>query len=186
MNIKYCINEYDLALNYINGNNDALGILYTNYYSSLIMIAYKYTTDTEKSRDIIGDVFEKLLHIPQQKRGQIILNTEKGIYPLLVTVVKNKCLDGLKTNKLHEEIKKHLVTLVLPNSINAGYIRFERESIKQLLNQLPKREKEIIELNLQGYKNEEIAVQLNISYNTVRNTLHSAKQRIKKLWQIFM
>jgi DNA-directed RNA polymerase specialized sigma24 family protein len=41
-------------------------------------------------------------------------------------------------------------------------------------------------LHLQGFKNEEIANQLNISYNTVRNTLHSAKQRVKKLWQLFM
>ena len=62
----------------------------------------------------------------------------------------------------------------------------ELEAIKHLLNNLPNREREMIELHLQGYKNEEIATQLNISYNTVRNTLHSAKQRIKKLWQVFM
>ena len=150
------------------------------------MIAYKYTTDTERSRDVVGAVFEKLLHLQTQKRQQIILHPQKGLYPFLVTIVKNKCLDGLKTNKLQDEIKKHLGNLLICNSTNAAFIRFESEAIKHLLNNLPNREKEIIELHLQGYKNEEIAIQLNISYNTVRNTLHTAKQRIKKLWQLFM
>ena len=87
---------------------------------------------------------------------------------------------------MQDEIKKHLGNLKVLNSTNAAYIRFELEAIKHLLNNLPKREREVIELHLQGYKNEEIATQLNISYNTVRNTLHNAKQHIKKLWQLFM
>jgi len=178
--------EYELSCNYLHGNNEALGKLYIYYYQSLVMIAYKYTTDTEKSRDVVGAVFEKLLQLQIQIRQQIILHPQKGLYPFLVTIVKNKCLDGLKTNKLQDEIKKQLVHLIVFNSTNAASIRFELEAIKQLLNNLPAREKEMIELHLQGYKNEEIAVQLNISYNTVRNTLHNAKQRIKKLWQVFM
>jgi hypothetical protein len=39
MSEKKIINEYDLAFNFINGNDDALGELYTLYYSSLIMVA---------------------------------------------------------------------------------------------------------------------------------------------------
>ncbi len=178
--------EYELSHHYQNGNDEALGKLYVYYYQSLVMIAYKYTTDTEKSRDVVGAVFEKLLQLQKNKRQQIILHPKKGIYPFLVIIIKNKCLDGIKTNKLQEQIKKHLVTLISFTSINAASFRFESEAIKQLLNNLPNREKEIIELHLQGYKNEEIAIQLNISYNTVRNTLHTAKQRIKKLWQLFM
>jgi RNA polymerase sigma-70 factor (ECF subfamily) len=150
------------------------------------MVAYKYTTDTEKSRDVVGAVFERLLQLEMQKRQQILLHPQKGIYPFLVTIIKNKCLDNIKTNKLQDEIKLQLGKLISFNSKNAAYIRFELEAIKHLLNNLPNREREMIELHLQGYKNEEIAVQLNISYNTVRNTLHNAKQRIKKLWQLFM
>jgi RNA polymerase sigma factor (sigma-70 family) len=180
------LNEYEWSCNYLNGNDDSLGKLYIHHYQSLVMIAYKYTTDTEKSKDVVGSVFEKLLSLNAQKRQQIILHPQKGLYPFLVTVVKNKCLDGIKTNKVQDEIKKRLGNLLIFNSTNAAFIRFELEAIKQLLNNLPAREKEMIELHLQGYKNEEIAAQLNISYNTVRNTLRNAKQRIKKLWQVFM
>lgn len=178
--------EYEWSCDYLNGNNDSLGKLYIHHYQSLVMIAYKYTTDTEKSRDVVGTVFEKLLQLNAQKRQQIILHPQKGIYPFLVTIIKNKCLDGIKTNKLQDKIKKHLGNLLIFNSTNAAFIRFELEAIKHLLNNLTKREREMIELHLQGYKNDEIAIQLNISYNTVRNTLHTAKQRIKNLWQLFM
>jgi RNA polymerase sigma factor (sigma-70 family) len=160
--------------------------LYVYYYQSLVMIAYKYTSDTEKSRDVVGAVFEKLLLLQTNKREQIIVHPQKGLYPFLVTVVKNKCLDGIKTNKLQEQIKKHVVTLISFNSSNAALSRFESEAIKQLLSTITNREEQILQLHLTGYKNEEIATQLNLSYNTVRNTLHMAKKRVKKLWHIFM
>ena len=190
---RYCmvlsqthIDEHEIAKSYINGDNDSMGILYKYYYSTLIMVAYKYTNDSEKSKDIIASVFEKLLLLSQEKRIEIILHESKGIYPLLYTIVKNKCLDDIKSNRIQTEIKKQFGNLFSLYSTNVAYNRFEQEAIANLLNNLPKRENEILELHLKGYKNEEIASQLNLSYNTVRNTLHSAKQRVRKLWTIFM
>jgi len=186
MNTKKQINEYDLGMNYIHGDDESLGELYTLYYSSLIMIAYKYTQSTEKSKDLVGFVFEKLLCLNTHKRQTIFLHPTKGLYPLLISIIKNKALDDIKQHKVREEIKKQMVSLTNAISTNSIFNRFEEDAIKQLLFNLPNREKEILQLHLQGFKNEEIANQLQISYNTVRNTLHSAKQRVKKLWQLFM
>lgn len=180
------IDEYVIAKSYINGDNDSIGILYKHYYSTLIMVAYKYTNDSEKSKDIIASVFEKLLLLSKEIRIEIALHESKGIYPLLYTIVKNKCLDDLKSNRIQSEIKKQFGNLFSLHITNVAYNRFEQEAISNLLNNLPKRENEILELHLKGYKNEEIASHLNLSYNTVRNTLHSAKQRVRKLWTIFM
>jgi RNA polymerase sigma-70 factor (ECF subfamily) len=180
------LTEYNLALSYLDGNDEALGELYALYYSSLIMIAYRYNLNTEKSKDIVGQVFEKLLSLTKSKRQTFFLHPEKGMYPLLISIIKNKALDEIKQNKLHQEIKKQMESTTSFFSINAIFVRFEEEAIKQLIDYLSNREKEILQLHLQGFKNDEIATQLNISYNTVRNTLHSAKQRIKKLWQLFM
>ena len=185
MNTNYKIDDYDLGLNYINGHDESLGELYKHYYSSLIMIAYKYTQNTEKSKDLIGYVFEKLLCIETKKRSTIFLHPAKGLYPLLISIIKNKALDDIKQHKVRQEIKKQIVSLTNLISTNSIFSRFEEDAIQQLLYNLPKREQEILQLHLQGFKNEEIANQLNISYNTVRNTLHSAKQRVKKLWQLF-
>ncbi len=183
---KNRLTEYDLAFSFINGDNDALGELYTLYYSSLIMVAYRYTLNTEKSKDIVGLVFEKLLSFSTSKRQTFFLHPEKGMYPLLLSIIKNKALDEIKQNKRHQEIKKQIESTTSFFSTNTIFVRFEEEAIKQLIDYLSNREKEILQLHLQGFKNDEIAIQLNISYNTVRNTLHSAKQRVKKLWQLFM
>jgi len=186
MSEKKIINEYDLAFNFINGNDEALGELYTLYYSSLIMVAYKYSQNTEKSKDFVGLVFEKLLHLTPSKRQTFFLHPEKGLYPLLLSIIKNKALDEIKQTKRHLEIKKQMELTNSHISTNNIFVRFEEDAIKQLIDYLSNREKEILQLHLQGFKNDEIAMQLNISYNTVRNTLHSAKQRVKKLWQLFM
>ena len=180
------INEHQLSLDYQQGNNEALGGLYQHYYQLLVITAYNYLQDTEKSRDVVGVVFEKLLALPLNKRQTIVLHPVKGLYPFLVIVIKNKCLDALKTKRLRDEIKKQIVSLINLKGTNEVFIRFEQEAISHLLNNLPNREKQILQLHLIGYKNDEIATQLNISYNTVRNTLHIAKQRVNKLWHIFM
>ena len=62
------LTEYNLALSYLDGDDEALGELYALYYSSLIMIAYRYNLNTEKSKDIVGQVFEKLLSLTKSKR----------------------------------------------------------------------------------------------------------------------
>jgi RNA polymerase sigma-70 factor (ECF subfamily) len=183
---KNKIDEYNLGMNYIKGDDESLGELYKMYYSSVIMIAYKYTQNTEKSKDLIGFVFEKLLTFNHSKRETIFLHPTKGLYPLLISIIKNKALDDIKQHIVREEIKKQMVSLTDVISTNSIFSRFEEDAIQQLLYNLPNREKEILQLHLQGFKNEEIANQLQISYNTVRNTLHSAKQRVKKLWQLFM
>lgn len=183
---KNRLTEYDLAFSFINGDDEALGELYTLYYSSLIMVVYKYIQNTEKSKDIVGLVFEKLLHLSPSKRQTLFLHPEKGLYPLLLSIIKNKSLDEIRQSKRHQEIEKQIESTNSQISTNAIFVRFEDEAIKQLIEYLSSREKEILQLHLQGFKNDEIAMQLNISYNTVRNTLHSAKQRVKKLWQLFM
>jgi RNA polymerase sigma-70 factor (ECF subfamily) len=183
---KNRLTEYDLAFSFINGDDEALGELYTLYYSSLIMVVYKYIQNTEKSKDIVGLVFEKLLHLTPSKRQTLFLHPEKGLYPLLLSIIKNKSLDEIRQSKRHQEIEKQIESTNSQISTNAIFVRFEDEAIKQLIEYLSSREKEILQLHLQGFKNDEIARQLNISYNTVRNTLHSAKQRVKKLWQLFM
>ena len=183
---KNRLTEYDLAFSFINGDDEALGELYTLYYSSLIMVVYKYIQNTEKSKDIVGLVFEKLLHLTPSKRQTLFLHPAKGLYPLLLSIIKNKSLDEIRQSKRHQEIEKQIESTNSQISTNAIFVRFEDEAIKQLIEYLSSREKEILQLHLQGFKNDEIAMQLNISYNTVRNTLHSAKQRVKKLWQLFM
>jgi DNA-directed RNA polymerase specialized sigma24 family protein len=44
----------------------------------------------------------------------------------------------------------------------------------------------VIELHIEGYRNEEIADRLNLSYNTVKNNIYEARQKLKNIWLRFM
>jgi len=64
--------------------------------------------------------------------------------------------------------------------------RFQQEAIELMLIELSEREQQIFRLHLSGHKNQEIADALQLSELTVRNMLHNARKRIRKLWNIFM
>lgn len=179
------IDEIYFSEKYIQGDNDSLGVLYKFYYSKLVLLAFKYLSDTEKSRDVVGSVFETLLVLPTKKRNELLLHKQKGLYPLLLVIVKNKCLDTLKQQKNRLKIINFISvnTVIGTNNI---VNRYNMEAFNLLLDNLPKREREILRLHLNGYKHEEIAEREKISYNTVRNTIHSAKQKVKAIWNIFM
>ena len=179
------IDECYFSEKYIKGDNNSLGVLYKFYYSKLVLLAFKYLSDTEKSRDVVGSVFETLLVLSTKKRNELLLHKQKGLYPLLVVIVKNKCLDILKQQKNRLKIINFISSNYI-NSTNNIVNRFNEDAFDLLLDNLTKREKEILKLHLSGYKNEEIAKQEKISYNTVRNIIHSAKQKVKAIWNIFM
>lgn len=179
-------NEVELGYKYLSGDNEALGELYKMYYQPLILIAYKHLVDSEISKDVVCTVFEKLLQLQKSKREKITLHIQKGIYPYLVSMVKNKCLDHFKSTKLHYKINSELVTSNSTQSPNIALVKFESDNVNYILGHLSIREKQIMALNLLAYKNEEIAKELNISYNTVRNTLHNAKSRLKRIWHLCM
>ncbi|MEO1087149.1 MAG: sigma-70 family RNA polymerase sigma factor, partial [Acidobacteriota bacterium] len=58
-----------------------------------------------------------------------------------------------------------------------------REQVEALLVGLPKRQRECLELWLNGAAYQDISLQLDISLQTVRSSLHKAKKRVLTLWQ---
>jgi DNA-directed RNA polymerase specialized sigma24 family protein len=41
-------------------------------------------------------------------------------------------------------------------------------------------------MHIEGYRNEEIAETLRITYNTVKNNIYEGRQRLRRIWRIFM
>jgi RNA polymerase sigma factor (sigma-70 family) len=179
-------NEVELGYKYLDGDNEALGELYKIYYQPLVLIAYKYLVDTDSSKDIVCSVFEKLLLLQGSKREQIVLHPQKGIYPYLVSMVKNKCLDHFKSTKLHDKINTDIAAYNSTQNPNLALVQFESDNVNYILGHLSAREKQIMALHLLAYKNEEIAKELILSYTTVRNTLHNGKSRLKRIWHLFL
>jgi RNA polymerase sigma-70 factor (ECF subfamily) len=59
--------------------------------------------------------------------------------------------------------------------------RHQRQCLREAINKLPERQKEVIYLRyIMDFKNEEIAQIMGINYQAVRNTLHKAIENLRK------
>lgn len=171
---------------YLDGNDEALGAIYTASCNRLLMFAYYHCRDRELSRDIVQDVFEKMASIPITQRKEYFQPEERNLEGWLHLAIKNKCIDHYRVFSNREKILSNVRFLFNGSVDNTSLERFTQEGFRQLLSQLQPREQEIIRLHLDGYSNEEIAAQLNITYNTVKNNIYESKQKLRRLWQYWM
>lgn len=126
------------------------------------------------------------------KLSRIILLTEDQDYHVLVRAVENGVLGLVSKTQKPETLIKAIM------KVSTGEVWLERSMIAHVLsrlssnqeliktsvekteiNQLSKREKEVIVLIAEGFKNKEIAAQLNISEATVRHHLTSIYNKVQ-------
>jgi len=171
---------------YLEGDNQSVADLYNRLKVRLLLLSYNYCRDKEICQDIVQDVFEKMLGIPVEKRCEYFGNTTNNIEAYIIAIVKNRCLDVSKLKNNREKILQAIRYKANGISENQAQERFLKDGLIEMLHKLQPREQEIIQLHLDGYSNQEISVQLNISYNTVKNNIYEAKQKLKKMWDLFM
>jgi len=174
-----------LAL-YRQGNNECLSEAFEKEFPALVLYAYSFVQDKDTAADLVVMLFEKLLKYSTQERNEKLPNEVKHFERLIYTILKNKCLDHLKVNKnrlriLNTEVKPSINGHAEADTENL----FVAEAFQALKEQLGKRQKEVLELHLEGFDSIEIAQKLKISRNTVQNILNNSKKKVKSLWKYF-
>jgi RNA polymerase sigma-70 factor (ECF subfamily) len=173
-------------ISFCEGDNTAIATQYKCWLPELYLIAYRYTKNQEQAEDIVADCFEKLLQMPLEKRKQKFIEEEINLKALLIVIVKNKCLDYLKTTKNRTRIIDGIKSIWSTSTKNSATRIFTEESFETLLKCLPEREQVILKMNLEGYKHEEISEKLQLSEKTISNSLSLSRAKIKSLWSVFM
>ena len=168
---------------FINGENAALEVIFITSYQELYMVAFYYLKDEDKAKDVVAEVFKKMLELPPQVRQQKLADLPGKRLTFLKVITKNKCLDSLKQEKNRRQILSGTLALFTRSTTRSD---FAEKDFKLLIDVLPLRQREVLEMHLDGYEHQEICDQLGISYNTLRNTLSTAKKKVRSLWKIFM
>jgi RNA polymerase sigma factor (sigma-70 family) len=179
------LGQKQLAL-FRQGNNDSLSEAFEKEFPALVIYAYSFVQNKDTAADIVVMLFEKLLSYSTQERQENLPEEVTHFERLIYTIVKNKCLDHLKVNKNRLRI---LNAEVKPSSNGHAEAETEKlfvtEAFHALKEQLGARQKEVLELHLQGFDSSEIEEKLAISRNTVQNTLNNSKKKVKTLWKDF-
>lgn len=185
--LSHLISIYSIALQqFCKGENQALSDLYKKWLPELYLVAYRYVQCEQEAEDVVADCFEKIFAMPITKRQQKFIEEEINIKALLLVMVKNKSLDVIKTKKNRNRILEGMKGFLPTISFNNAKQNLTNDNFKELLNCLPKKEKQILSLSIDGFTNAEIGEQFNLSEKTIANLLAMVRKKVKNLWNTFM
>jgi len=159
---------------------------HSKYLPNLLFQAYQILENEQDAEDIVSSLFERLIHNIDKQKDSALLLSENEVIGYLKISVRNACVDHIRSNKRKSNIFSQVGNGLQFWKRPEVYDNFQNEAIELMLVELSDREKQIFRMHLDGHKNEEIAKTLNLSDITIRNTLHNARKRIRKIWHIFM
>lgn len=182
---------------FYNGNQNAIAVLFSRYKTKICFHIYNYVKSKETTEDMYQDIIYKaLINLRQNKYA------DRGkFYPWLLQIAKNYVIDYYRTHKnkkhiscitndddeevnifdiLRHESTKETDTSV--NIINKEIKKKHKNIIKQLINQLPAEQKEVVMLRMyydMSFK--EIAEYSKVSINTSLGRMRYALINLEKM-----
>ena len=160
-------NEMELLQKVARGDQEAFRVIFGRHYRALCFFATSVVTDAQEAEDIVQDVFSRFW----DKRADF--PTTSAVKAFLYISTKNACLNHLKSKERRSEREKAFSYLHESDDPGAfDTILAETEIIRELyreIENLPAQCRRVFTLSyLEGRKNEEIALAMGVSYNTVR------------------
>lgn len=149
--------------------------LFREFYCSLVIFAMKYVRTQEEAEDIVQELFTAIWEKSEK------FHSYRSFRVFLYTSVRNTCLNSIKHRKVEEKyIHYSLTHSDEADDFDFGMMREEIfRQLFQVIDGLSPRCREVFLLHLDGKKNEEIAVQLNISLLTVKTQNKKAVREIR-------
>ncbi len=171
-NLKHLIAECE--------KNNALHqeLLYKHFYNYALTICRLYSYTNHDAASILNDSFIKVFNALKKKKYDDNIPFKNW----LRKIITNTAIDSIRKNLKHS---RHLEINEDTCNITDNYTIIDNLSyhdILKLLDQLPQQHRVVFNLyEIQGYKHEEIALQLKIAISTSRVFLTRAKRELRLL-----
>ncbi|BBE17129.1 RNA polymerase ECF-type sigma factor [Aquipluma nitroreducens] len=166
------------------GNPSAFEELFKKTFPRMLGYCKLFIHDQAQANDLVQECFVKLW----EKRNTI--KSTQSIESLLFVMLRNKCLNFLRDQKLRDFEKN--IELLKENELQHLYqldfIGKEEktleesliEAIRESVEKLPEKRKLVfIKAKIEGKKNKDVADELGISLKAVEKHLHQAKEQIR-------
>ncbi len=175
------LNDTYLVEKIKQGSEPAFREIYERYHLQMYYIAKKYVKDQSLAEDAVQDIFVKVW----EKRDE--LDTSKSIRGYFFVMLKNhvlnmirdrkkKILSGYELKEEHHPRENRTVDDV----IYSEYLN----QVKQGINELTDRKKEVFELKMNGHSNAEVAEMLQISIRTVKTHYYNSSKFVRAYLKI--
>jgi RNA polymerase sigma-70 factor (ECF subfamily) len=150
---------------------------FTALYRAYALEVYRYCYRRLANREAAEDA-----------TSQIFINAYTGLHrlgsrpfrPWLFTIAHNVVVDVHRSRRPISSLDETFDRVdTLPSTEAVALDWEQQDAVQRLLRQLPKRDREVVELRLSGLTGREIAQTLNCSPDAVRTAHHRAMQRMR-------
>ena len=160
-----------------DGDEEAFRQLFHHYNRLLQPFAVKLTRSTQAAEEVLQEVFLKIW----AHRGKLAELDNPKAY--IIRIVSNESIDYLQTLAKHRDLAEEMEQTLIdeaPSPEQSLFYRETQERIRQAIEQLPLARRRIYQMSREQYKRiPEIASELNLSHNTVKNQLVKALKSIR-------
>ena len=170
-----------------NGDRVPFEKLYKFYINDLLSYGYRVTSDRQLIRDSIQDLF---LHLWQTRSN---LSDTDNVRFYLYRSLRNRIVRNIeKTNHTSIDTTNLFENIIEALSgeeefIENEHLTMQQIKLKQAIQQLPKRQQEIIQLRYyHDFSFEEIAEMMVINNQSVRNLLHRAITELRQHFTLIL
>ena len=161
-----------------NGDADSFESIYEDLSEPVYSLAIHFLKDTDWSEEIVQEVFLRLW-VNREK-----LDEDGNMWLYLYVLTKRLCLNRLREIRRSKESFEQLMCKIEHFSVNTQNDVFSADLEKYVdkaISLLPERQKVIFRLSrFEGLSHKEIADELGISPNTVKNHIVEAIKTLKK------
>jgi len=173
------MNDTDLWRNFRSGDDSAFSMLYQTHIEILYKYGHKLTSDSQVVEDSIQDMFIELWNSRQR------LSDTDSIKFYLFRILRRKITQN-PLNRKNENVEV-LENTFSSSSAESQIIDRESEGVRtkmlgKALSKLPPRQQEVVNLRyFHEFNHQQIAGIMNISLQSVHNTLQKSMKGLRDL-----
>jgi RNA polymerase sigma-70 factor (ECF subfamily) len=177
--------DEELVALYVAGNNDCMEMLINRHKSKIYTAINMVVKDTYIAEDVFQETFIKVIHLLQKG-----LYTENGKFiSWVIRIARNLAIDHYRVAKKRPTIydsENHDIFKYMqfsePNYLENNSQQYNKNTIRNLIKQLPAEQMEILILRHYGDLSfKEIAELCNCSINTALGRMRYAIINLKKM-----
>lgn len=161
----------------------AVGELYEKYWKELYIVAFRRLQSEEDVEDILHDIFLSLL------TDDIYLHSDASIRAFLHQRLKSRIINFYRKQVVQSTYAQEAIYTGEPTANDSNNYVMSRELegvVRGEIDRMPEKMKEIFLLSRNDMlSSEEIATQLNLSNQTVRNQISMAIKRIRLAIKVY-
>ena len=157
---------------------------FVNYFSALIRLKLRSRLNSKEAiEDVRQETFMRVLTLLRGKDG---LRQPDRLGPFVNSVCNHVLFEHYRSQKRTEATIDDEVEATIagrePNALSLLEVRDTERVVRQILNQLPERDRRLLQLLLEERNKDEVCAEFGITREYLRVLLHRAKQSFKSCY----